>query len=80
MLILNRPAEALTRFEREMQISPRNPEVFRRAGLVAARRVGDPARAVRYLEQYLVLAPDGPRAEEVRGELAAIRARRGLDR
>lgn len=80
LLILNRPEEALTRFEREMQIAPRNPEVFRRAGLVAARRMGDPARAVRYLEQYLVLAPDGPRAEEIRGELAAIRARGGTNR
>ena len=80
LLYLNRPEEALTRFEREMQIAPRNPEVFRRAGFVAARHIGDPARAVRYLEQYLVLAPDGPRAEEVQRELAAIRARRATNR
>lgn len=72
LVLLRQPREALARFEREMQISPRNPEVFRRAGL-ASRAMGDVPRATGYLERYLVLAPDGPRAQEVRTALEALR-------
>lgn len=72
LLRLNRPAEALARFEREMRVAPANPQVFWRAGLTA-KRLGDRERAVRYLERSLALAPDGPHAEEIRRELAALR-------
>ena len=72
LMLLQRPSEALARFEREMPISPGNAELFRRAGL-AAQGMGDGNRALRYLERHLVLAPDGPRSKEVRKTLESIR-------
>jgi 4-amino-4-deoxy-L-arabinose transferase-like glycosyltransferase len=77
LVVLGRPGEAMARFEREMQNSPPNPEVFRRAGLLAGRRIGDPDLARKYLEQYLVLVPEGARAQEVRQVLESLRSRPG---
>jgi len=76
LMVLGRPAEALPRFEREMRVAPQHPELFRRAGMTAWR-AGDPERARIYLERYLALAPDGPRAAEVRRELEAMRGPHG---
>jgi 4-amino-4-deoxy-L-arabinose transferase-like glycosyltransferase len=73
--MLGQQREALVRFEREVSFSPRHAEAFRSAGM-AAREIGDKDRAVRYLERYLALAPDGPRAGEVREMLVAMRERR----
>jgi len=72
LLILGRPQEALPRFEREMRVPAANANVYWRAGLTA-KRLADRERAVRYLEQYLALAPSGAHAEAVRRELAALR-------
>lgn len=69
LLILGRPREALARFERELAIAPDHAEAARRAGL-AAKRLGEGARARGHLERYLVLRPEGPQAEQVRRELA----------
>jgi tetratricopeptide (TPR) repeat protein len=72
LLLLGRPAEALARFEREMRRAPDRADLYRRAGLAAAR-LADRDRAVRYLERYLALLPDGPHAAEVSRLLAALR-------
>ncbi len=72
LVILGRPQEALPRFEREMGVSAANANVYWRAGLTA-KRVADRERALRYLQRYLVLAPSGAHAEDVRRELAALR-------
>ena len=73
LLLLGRPAEALARFEREMRLVTANAQLYWRAG-VTAGRLGERERAVRYLERSLALAPDGPHAEEIRRELAALRS------
>lgn len=72
LLILGQPREALARFEREMQLAAAGPNVYWRAGLTA-KRLADRERAMRYLERYLALAPNGAHAEEIRRELAALR-------
>lgn len=72
LLILHRPLEALPRFEREIRAAPANPNPYWRAGQ-AARQAGARARALGHLEGYLALAPDGPQADAVRREIAALR-------
>jgi tetratricopeptide (TPR) repeat protein len=72
LLILQRPQEALERFEREIRAAPANPNPYRRAGQ-AARQAGDGLRAVGHLERYLTLTPGGAQADAVRREIAALR-------
>jgi tetratricopeptide (TPR) repeat protein len=71
LMQLGQPREALARFERELGFDPRHAEAARRAGL-AAKATGESSRAREHFQRYLLLAPAGPRADEVRRELVVL--------
>jgi tetratricopeptide (TPR) repeat protein len=56
------------------QIDPAYPVTQRNLGILYSRRLNDPEAARRAWARYLELAPDGPYANEVRRELAALPA------
>jgi 4-amino-4-deoxy-L-arabinose transferase-like glycosyltransferase len=68
LMQLGHPREALARFERELGFDPKHAEAARRAGL-AAKAAGEHRRAREHFQRYLLLAPTGARADEVRREL-----------
>jgi hypothetical protein len=68
---------SLHEFARARTVDPKYPDSYVFEGLVRDRFMDDPAGAVPLLQQYLVLAPDGPQADLVRTALKTARKQAG---
>lgn len=68
-------SRSLNEFARARSLDPKYADSYVFEGLVRDRFANDPAGAVPLLQQYLVLAPDGPQADLVRTALKAARTR-----
>lgn len=64
------PDEAVVLFDKAIELDDRYPDVRFFKGITLLRDRSDPSGAVAQFQRYLVLAPDGPLADQVRTLLA----------
>lgn len=64
------PDEGLLLVDKALEVDPQYPDARFFRGLILLRDQANPAAAVAELQQYLVVSPDGPMADQVRNLLA----------
>jgi len=66
--------KAVEEFRKAITINPNHLNAHRNLGVVFAFDIGDKKQAVKELEEYLRLAPNAPDANQLRQEIARLKA------
>jgi tetratricopeptide (TPR) repeat protein len=71
---VGRPEKAIEEYRKAIALNPNHVNAHRNLGIVLAFDIGDKKQAVKELEEYLRLAPNAPDANQMRQEIARLRA------
>ena len=71
---IGRPEKAVEEYRKAIALDPNHVNAHRNLGIVLAFNTGDKKQAAKELEEYLRLAPNAPDANQMRQEIARLRA------
>jgi tetratricopeptide (TPR) repeat protein len=69
-----RPDRAVEEYRKALAINPRHLNAHRNLGVVLAFDLGDKKQAIKAFEEYLRLSPNAPDADQLRQEIARLKA------
>jgi tetratricopeptide (TPR) repeat protein len=71
---IGRPDRAVKEYRKALAINPRHLNAHRNLGVVLAFDLGDKKQAIKEFEEYLRLSPNAPDADQLRQEIARLKA------
>jgi tetratricopeptide (TPR) repeat protein len=71
---IGRPDSAVEEYRKAIAINPRHLNAHRNLGMVLAFDLGDKKQAIKEFEEYLRLSPNAPDADQLRQEIARLKA------
>jgi cytochrome c-type biogenesis protein CcmH/NrfG len=71
---IGKPEKAVEEYRKAIALDPNHVNAHRNLGIVLAFNIGDKKQAAKELEEYLRLAPNAPDADQMRREIARLRA------
>jgi tetratricopeptide (TPR) repeat protein len=71
---VGQPLRAIEEYQKALKNNPRHANAYMNSGVVYAHDLNNPKEAIRAFEKYLEVYPQAPNAEQIRTEIANLKA------